>query len=520
MIEHKRTPPRARLGGLLIALGLAGCGAGEPAHGDVLLIVIDTLRADALSSYGNPQPTSPNLDALAADGLRFEEVLTQAPNTAPSHATLFTGLYPWTHRVANLTSLELGTPGLPPALTTLAERYKDRGYATAAFTDGGPLGKAWNLMQGFDVLAGEYQGVEPKVEQLLAHMQTASDAPQFWFLHTYQVHEPYLPPLEYRERFNSNPDYAGRVLASEARARELRDHGGEVEPNGKILFEHQAEFDAEDVRYLWDLYSAELAYTDAQLGRVFDALKASGRYDDMTIIVTSDHGEEFGEHGGFGHIELNYETLHVPMIVKLPAGVHDEWRGKAIAERVNQVDAHATLVEQLGGDWPVGAGRSFFADLEEGVFMERTSFAETTESLYLARVQFDHVRAQRSVRFGEHALVENMTGGVVKRELFGARPTNAPLEAAAGPGARMTTPSQQDDFVAEPGLEPVLKSLAARISKHLTAAEKLRLELLAGQSSSFFYKVDGDTRTELEALGYLGADGQPVEAPPRAGGDE
>jgi len=504
---------------LLSGAVLAGCGEPEPAHGDVLLIIVDTLRADALSSYGNPQPTTPHLDALAADGLRFAEVLTQAPNTAPSHATLFTGLTPWTHRVANLTSLELGTPGLPPAFITLAERFRGRGYATAAFTDGGPVGTAWNLMQGFDVLEAEYEGAAPKVDDALAYWADAGDdRPRFVFLHTYQVHEPYLPPLEYRERFNSNPDYDGVVLESEARARVLRTDGGEVEPNGKVLFEHKDAFGPADVRYLWDLYQAELAYTDAELGRLFQALKDSGRYDDMTIIVTSDHGEEFGEHGEFGHLRLNHETLHVPLIVKLPAGLHDDWRGRVVEERVNQVDVHATLVDLLGDDWPVGPGRSLFDDLEEGVFEERVSFSETTESLYYAReVQFDHVRGQRAVRFGEYALVEDLAGGSVFSELRKARPGNAPLEPAPAPLGRTSMPPRPEDEVSDPKLEPVRRSLSGRIARHLAGAIELRNELLAGESTSFFYKVDGATRSELEALGYVDGEGVPVVAPPEDG---
>lgn len=486
---------------------------GVPRGGDVLLIVVDTLRADALSSYGNPANTSPVLDALAKDGIRFDEVLTQAPNTATSHATLFTGLYPWTHRVANLTSLEHGTAGLPPAFITVAERFEAAGYKTAAFTDGGPLGLAWNLMQGFETLEGRFEGATAKVDQALDYYaKDAGDAPLFTLLHTYEVHEPYLPPLEYVERFNSNPGYNGRVKQSELAARALRDSGGETEPNGKILFEHKADFDAEDVRYLWDLYLGEVAFTDHELGRLFDALKASGRYDDMTIIVTADHGEEFGEHGQFGHLDLNRETLHVPMIVKLPVGTYDEWRGKSVDVRVNQVDAHATLLSMLDADWPVDAGRSFFIDLAEGAFVERTSFAETTEGLYGARVQFDHMRFQRSVRLGKYGFVESEVGGIVQRELFPARLELAPLERAPEPTLTSTLPG---GVVGDETARPMLDGLAGRVSKHMREAETLRAELLEGQSSVFTYKVDGDQRSELEALGYL--DGKP--APKKPAGD-
>ncbi|MDF1799950.1 MAG: sulfatase [Planctomycetota bacterium] len=490
-----------------LALGsllLASCGAGVEQRGDVLLIVIDTLRADALSCYGNEGPTSPVLDALAADGLRFDEVLTQAPNTATSHATLFTGLYPWTHRVANLTSLEHGTAGLPPAFITLAERFAAAGYDTAAFTDGGPLGRAWNLMQGFDHLAGQFEGVEAKVDQTLAWLEAeGSDADRdrrFVFLHTYQVHEPYLPPLEYRDRFNTNPGYDGPVLAAETEARALRTSGGEVEPNGKILFRDKADFGPADVRYLWDLYRAELAFTDAQLGRLFDELKARGEYDDMTIIVTSDHGEEFGEHGLFGHKQLYRETLRVPLIVKLPKGSFEDWRGQVVTERLNQVDVHATLVDHVGGDWPLDAGRSIFADLEDGSFVERTSFAETTEGLYGATVQFGQLHQLRSLRLQDHAFVETQIGGQVTRELEPARLELGLGELAPAPLATAEVPGEKHG---DQRLLVVLSAMAARVSQHLASAEETRLELLDGQDTIFTYKVDGETRGELEALGYI-----------------
>jgi arylsulfatase A-like enzyme len=417
---------------------------------------------------------------------------------------LLTGLYPWTHRVANLTSLELGTAGLPPAFITLAERFRDSGYRTAAFTDGGPLGHSWNLMQGFETLAGRFEGVTPKVDQTLAYFAAdPGDKPLFTLLHTYEVHEPYLPPLEYVERFNTNPGYEGRVKESERAARALRTSGGETEPNGKILFEHKADFDAEDVRYLWDLYLGEVAYTDAELGRLFDALKASGRYDDMTILVTADHGEEFGEHGHFGHLELNRETLRVPMILKLPKGTHEEWRGKSVDVRVNQVDAHATLLSLLDADWPVDAGRSFFVDLGEGAFAARTSYAETTEALYGARVQFDYMRYQRSVRLGERAFIESEVGGVVQRELLPARLELEPLAQAPAPQLTTITPGPA---AGDKGLRPMLDSLAGKVSRHLAQAAGLRAELLEGQSTSFVYKVDGETRSDLEALGYVEGD--------------
>ena len=493
-----------------------GCAKddGIPRGGDVLLIVVDTLRADALSCYGNPAPTTPNLDALAADGIRFDEVLTQAPNTATSHATLFTGLYPWTHGVANLTSLEHGTSGLPPTFTTLAERFAAAGYRTAAFTDGGPLGRAWNLMQGFETLAGKFEGIGPKVDQLLAYLdeEGTGGAPQFLMLHTYEVHEPYLPPPNFAARFRSNPDYDGVIKPSEAAARALRASGGELEPNGKLLFEHQADFGPDDVRYLWDLYLGEVGYADSELGRLFAALRASGRFEDMTILVTSDHGEEFGEHGAFGHVALNRETLHVPLILHLPRGSYDDWRGRAVDVRVNQVDAHATLLSLLDADWPVDAGRSFFGDLAAGAFGERTSFAETTEAIFGEHFGTYQLRFQRSVRLGKYALLESEGGGTLTRELVPARQRLAPLERAPAALLGSTLPGE---VVGDRSLDPILAELAQRVTRHLAHAQQLRQDLLAGQDTVFRYEVDGDVRSELQALGYL--EGQPAPKKQPAG---
>jgi arylsulfatase A-like enzyme len=498
------------IGCAVVLSGFSACGGAESeplVEGDVLLIVIDTLRADVLSSYGYAMPTSPNLDALAGDGIRFAEALTQAPNTATSHATLFTGLSPWTHRVANLTSLEMGTAGLPPAFTTIAERFGAHGYRTAAFTDGGPLGKAWNLMQGFDHLEAEFEGVEAKVDQMEAWLKdpegASRTAPNFVFLHTYQVHEPYLPPLEFAARFNSNPGYNGPVLDSERRARELRDGGGELEPNGKILYEHKADFTAADVQYLFDLYTAELAYTDAQLGRLFDVLKQEGRFDDMTIIVTSDHGEEFGEHGEFGHNQLYRETLHVPLIVRFPKGQAGPWsdfQGAVVEQRVSQVDVHATLVELMGGTWEVDTGRSFFQDMRDGVFTERTSYSETTEGIYGQLAGWGDLRFQRAVRAGDFVMLESELGGAITRELDKAGAPVVPLQVAPSPLLR-----ELPGGVMEGELSQLifLRQLGGRVERHLVAAEELRMGLLEGESATFTSAVDGQTQAELEALGYV-----------------
>ncbi len=463
---------------------LVACG-GEPGvrpGADVVLVVIDTLRADALSCYGNERPTSPHLDALAAEGVRFDEVLAQAPNTATSHATLFTGLQPWAHRVANMTSLEHGTPGLPPAFETLAERFAAAGYQTAAFTDGGPLGRAWNLHQGFEVLEARYEGVEAKVDAALRFLRTRDEGrPLFLFVHTYQVHLPYVAPPEWSDRFD--PDYEGPLRAAVERVRAQRDAGAEKQPDGRILLEGQERFTERDVEHLVALYHGGVAYTDHELGRLWAHLRERGTLDETIVAVTSDHGEEFGEHGRFGHVQLHRETLRVPLVLRLPGGTDALARGRVVPETVRLVDLFDTLLEAAGLEPPPGrGGRSLLAGLRAGRIVSEPAFAETTEHLYpIGR----GLPARRSVRRDGRAFLWTLSEAGEELALYDLASDpfeRAPLELESAPPER------------------------ALVERQLAEQEALRLRLLAGQPTVFTRRPDSATLEELRALGYGGGD--------------
>ena len=469
---------------VLTAFGglLGGCGGAAPAGvtpgADVVLIVVDTLRADGLSCYGNARPTSPVLDALAAEGVRFDECLAPAPNTATSHASLFTGLSPWAHRVANLTSLELGTPGLPDAFETLAERFREAGYRTAAITDGGPVGEAWNLMQGFDSLDAEFEGVTAKVDRALQFLDDERDErPLFLFLHTYQVHQPFAPPEELVERFD--PGYDGLLAAAVDEVRAARASGA-GKPNGKILLRDLERFTSRDEEHLRALYDAEIAYTDAELGRLLDRLRARDRWERTVVAVTSDHGEEFGEHGRFGHVQLHHETLRVPLILRLPeieAGLGGA--GQVVAERVQLVDLNPTLLEAAGLDVPdLPEAESLLVGLRRGGFADRPAVAVTTEHLYLGRP--DHPW-QRSVRHGTRALLSTRSGADVDVRAFDLAADPAEREPLTGGGG----------------------ALATLLAEHLQRQEDLRRALVRG---AFRLEADPETLEEMDALGYTGDD--------------
>ena len=472
------------------ALLLAGCGAGAPpapAPGaDVVLVIIDTLRADGLSCYGNPRPTTPHLDALAARGTLFEECLAQAPNTATSHASLFTGLPPWTHRVANLTDAETGTAGLPPAFVTLAERFSAAGYQTAAFTDGGPLGTAWNLMQGFETKVGRYEGARAKVDQALAFLESQRDGrPLFLLLHTYQVHQPFAPPREYVERFD--PDYTGVLTERVAEVLRGRAAGEEFEPNGKLLMRGKAEFTERDFEHLRALYDAEIAYTDAELERLWARLAAGGDLERTVVAVTSDHGEEFGEHGHWGHRQLHRETLRVPLILLVPGGGDTRRR---VEERVSLIDLGPTLLAAVGipdgaeGFEAAGGGRSLLPVLE-GSAPDRTSFAATTEHLYLDDARYPR---RRSVRDGARALLVEQRGGPEQTSLF---------ELGDDRG------EQHPIHAGDPGFAGGA-DLARALARQLREAEALRVKLLRGQATQVLLRPDAAELRELRRLGYLG----------------
>lgn len=471
-----------RMGLACLAFATAACGGdGDEPRPDVLLVSIDTLRADGLGTFGNPLPTSPHLDALAREGFAFEEAYSSAAATAPSHATLFTGFGPWVHRVENMRTAGQPTPGLDASFVTLAERFQGAGYETAAFTDGGPLGKDWNLHQGFDVHVGRLEGVEAKVDQALAFLaQRDTRRPLFLFLHTYQVHVPYVAPLEWAHAFTP-PDYDGPVLAAEAAMRAaLAD--GTLKPDGKILLRDKERFEERDVDYLRRLYYGEIAFTDHQLERLWSALRASGRIDATLIAVTSDHGEEFGEHGNFGHRQFYREGLHVPLILRLPVGrsfPKPPAGGARITARVRVLDLYRTLLDAAALPCPEEVqGRSLLACLRAGRFDDEPAVAIDAPEDWRG----DEVSWRQGLREGDFALLREVGSGKAP-ELFDLASDpheRSPLSAQDGEGPR----------------------LSAALDAAIAEEERLRAFLLRGGESEV-QPMDPETLRELENLGYI-----------------
>ena len=322
---------RAAAAALLAAASLAGCrGAKRP---DIVLVSIDTLRADHLGCYGEKLPTSPNLDALSADSVLFRDVEAQAPSTLASHASLFTSELP-AHHGASFARLQ----ALPASAVTLAEVLAGAGYRTVGLTAGGQLDPLFGIGQGFETYRAKAERHKPgafsrTVAAGLAALDAADRRPLFLFLHTYETHHPYTPAPGILHRLD--PGYHGAVGDGVTVAFLEQVNSGKIR------------LDAADVRHVERAYAAEIVSADRGIGRLIEGLRSRHRYRDTLIVVTSDHGEEFDEHGTLGwHSHTLYEELlRVPLIVHLPGG---EAAGSEVTLPVRSIDIAPTVLELAG----------------------------------------------------------------------------------------------------------------------------------------------------------------------------
>jgi arylsulfatase A-like enzyme len=353
-------PRPAGRGAVLAAVVAAGVVAirvvaplvGRPSGPNLLLISIDTLRADRLGAYGAPLPTSPTFDRrLAGEGVLFETAWSQSPKTTPSHMTLFTSLFPSVHGV----ELWDGTaPGhaLRPGIHTLAEVLRNAGYATAAFTGGAHMEGGWGFRQGFQVYE-ECDGEE--LGRARRWLRRHADRPFFLFFHTYQVHDPYLPPLATVDRMDGA--YRGPLRDV---VRELRNDPGAWVDAHRRFWSAVDRDDPASVAFVSHLYDAGVLHMDeTTLAPLLEHLAALGRERDTLVVFTADHGEAFLEHGRFLHDDLHAETLHVPLVFRLPGRLP---AGHRVAAPVRLIDVMPTILDLLGVAGPPGMqGRSLAA---------------------------------------------------------------------------------------------------------------------------------------------------------------
>ncbi len=335
------------LAALLAVAGCGGGGRGAVAPRAVVVVDIDTLRADHLGTYGYERPTSPSLDQFARQGVQFDWAFSQAPNTLPSQTSILTSLHPSTHLVLH------DSDRLAPERETLAERFAAAGFSTGAFVDGGYLKPHFGLDQGFETYFDLNGGGIAEGEKRIAAWLEAHRTEKFFlFLHTYDVHSPYAPPAPYRERFAGlvAPPSAGFEPTSEA-LEKIR--VSQYTPTPLRL-------PSSDLAYSVALYDGEIAYVDAWFGRLMADLERLGITESTVVAVVSDHGEEFGEHGSLLHEKLYTTVTRVPMILRAPGVVP----GLRVEGAVALVDLAPTLLELAGLVVPeVMEGRSLVRDL-------------------------------------------------------------------------------------------------------------------------------------------------------------
>jgi len=288
---------------------------------DVLLISLDTLRADALSCYGNPNATTPVMDALAARGVRFANGYAPSPHTAPSHVSLFTGLLPLAHGVGNASTSSASVANLNAGVETLTERMKAGGWRVVMVGGRGQLRPAMGISRGADFHHFRSTTFLDGLEVFDEVVGTEdADEPLFAFFHTYEPHAPYLPPREYAgERFRgryTDPDYDGRFAA---RYDALIDDPNAGEKAGLFL-ETKAPLTDDDRAFLRGLYDENVAWTDHLLGELFDTWSRYRDLDRTLVVLVSDHGDQLGERSNqLGHrAGVWHELAHVPLIVAGP----------------------------------------------------------------------------------------------------------------------------------------------------------------------------------------------------------
>lgn len=409
---------------------VAGACGRPPAPSSLLLITVDTLRADRIGAYGAIEAETPHLDALAQAGIRFAQVQSAVPLTLPAHATLLTGRLPIHH---GLRSNGLGR--LPSGVTTLAEVLTADGWRTGAFVGAFVLDRRFGLARGFehydDDIARPIDGralrleserrASAVVDRALAWLRDDDERPFFAWVHLYDPHAPYGAPSPWRERFADRP------------------------------------------------YDGEVAYVDAEIGRLLDGLEETASVAQTLVAVAADHGESLGAHGEASHGVLLHEAvLQVPWILRgsgVPAG-------EVVAEPVGIADIGPTLAGLLGrslgipDDLP-GAGRDLTPTVRRGVPAPRTDLYAETE--YPAQLGWAPLRAVR----------------------------RGALKLVRGPRARLfdlhADPEELDDRAHE-----------RRRDVHTLGAVLDVFEAQVDQAPRASEAVDAETRSRLAALGYVG----------------
>jgi choline-sulfatase len=325
---------------------------------NLVIVTLDTTRADRMGAYGNKEVETPAFDRLAHEGVLFEQAVSVAPLTLPVHSSIFTGKFPPEHGVRDNGGFFLG-----PQQVTLAELLKARGYRTAGFVAAYVLDSKWGINQGFDTYFDKFDLSESRaismaaiqrpgnevVDQALPWIEQARDSPFFAWIHLYDAHSPYRPPEPFATRYKGHP------------------------------------------------YNGEIAFADSQVARVIAKLEALHLYERTVVMVMGDHGESLGDHGEAQHGFFIYNsTMHVPFVIRTPfARAHH----RVVSDPVRSVDVMPTALDLLGIAPPAGISGVSLAPLMVGA--ARTMDLEAySEAMYpLHHYGWSDLRSLRAGRY-------------------------------------------------------------------------------------------------------------------------
>jgi arylsulfatase A-like enzyme len=407
--------------------------AANPGRPNILLIVLDTVRADHLSLYGYDRRTTPHLEEMARESVCYRNAVSAADVTLSSHASMFTGLYPSWHGAYPTPGNDLGR--LDSSFHTLAEILSENGYGTfAVLANFGYLRPEFGMAQGFAyydvrspvqtlpaaasyfpralvrsafdsiVSTAELDRIYRRADQITdgaLHVLDSRDArsgPFFLSLNYMDAHEPYSPPAPYRDLFPGRDPHFDNGRIGTLR-RQLATHHRPADADGTL-------------RHIVSQYDGAIAYMDSELNRLFEAMKRAGVYENTLIVVTSDHGEALGERDDLGHpASVHRELVHVPLIVKYPRAVQAP-AGQWIETPVSGVDLLPTVLETAGIPVPENVqGQSLRRPMDPG----RVIIAESFLDDHLRRLHRRTDLVQRALYQGRWKLIGSTSG---KRELY------------------------------------------------------------------------------------------------------
>jgi arylsulfatase A-like enzyme len=462
---------------------------------NVVLFSIDTLRADHLGAYGYEREVSPRIDEFAAKSVRFAHAISQAPSTAPAHMSIFTATTPAVHKVRN-TGGRRALRAVDPAVATLIETFSEQGYLNAGFHGGGNVSQRFGFDRGFDLYSQDlisYNWLnvfrDPGDLNSLRHwIRLARDRnrPFFMFLHHYVCHAPYvsaprahLRPLLEGRRAEGLPD----GIPDERRWAVVDELGRIRSPRDKILlmqklFGHKLKSFWEGVdlsrrdhrEHIVAMYDAGVRYSDYLFGEVLDLLEEEGVSGETLVILLSDHGEEFGEHGGREHGRLFVEHLRVPLLIRFPQGSGIEPR---VVERpVRTMDVLPTLLDYLDAriEHPV-QGVSFLGTVAGGAGYDPPL------------VSFGDPLGEVRLLTGSHVYTNEAFGGV-SSWLF----------------SRKGDPRESENLAAEN--EDLVERMESRARELLEEERAFEIELRRWSKKKREH-LDPRLQQQLEMLGYL-----------------